>query len=82
MMGTRIAGGKDHASPRYIFTRLTEITTMIFNRKDEPLFEYTDDDEEAVEFIKEVEEVLEERDNANEAFMQAIKDSSIKPEKA
>lgn len=49
MMGTRLAGGHDHASPRYIFTRLTEITTMIFNRKDEPLYEYCDDDGDKVE---------------------------------
>lgn len=35
--------------------------------------EYTGDEEEAVEFIKEIEEVLEERDNSNEAFLQAIK---------
>lgn len=39
------------------------------------------DVEDAAEFIKEIEEVLEERDNANEEFLQAIKDNSAKPEK-
>lgn len=42
--------------------------------------EYTGDEEEAVEFIKEVEEVLDERDNATDAFLQAIKDNGIKPQ--
>ena len=32
--GTRMLGGKDSASPRYIFTQLNEITNLIFNPKD------------------------------------------------
>jgi DNA topoisomerase-2 len=48
-MGTRIVGGDDHASPRYIFTRLEEITASIFNKLDEPLYEYLDDDGQKIE---------------------------------
>lgn len=42
--GTRILGGKDHASPRYIFTRLENITKTIFNSLDSPLLDYIEDD--------------------------------------
>ena len=45
--------------------------------------EYNGNDvEDAKEFIKEIEEALEEREEANEAFMQAIKNNPIKPVKA
>ena len=47
--GTRNGGGDDHASPRYIFTRLEEITASIFNKLDEPLYEYLDDDGQKIE---------------------------------
>lgn len=40
--------------------------------------EYTGDEEGAEEFIKEVEEVLEERDNANEDFLKAVSGISLK----
>lgn len=36
--GTRILGGKDSAQPRYIYTKLSSITALIFNKKDDPLY--------------------------------------------
>lgn len=42
--GTRLMGGKDAASPRYIFTYLDEITRHLFNIKDEPNLNQLNDD--------------------------------------
>ena len=42
--GTRLHGGKDAASPRYIFTNLSPLTRLLFNPKDDPLFDYQNDD--------------------------------------
>jgi DNA topoisomerase-2 len=42
--GTRILGGKDSASPRYIFTHLQQIVKTLFNEHDNNLLEYLDDD--------------------------------------
>jgi DNA topoisomerase-2 len=42
--GTRIMGGKDSASCRYIFTRLEPIVKQIFNQHDNVLLDYLDDD--------------------------------------
>ena len=42
--GTRLQGGKDHASPRYIFTKLNELTNILFNKDDNYLLNYLDDD--------------------------------------
>jgi DNA topoisomerase-2 len=42
--GTRLKGGKDFASPRYISTLMSELTTIIFNPADSPLLKYLDDD--------------------------------------
>ena len=42
--GTRINGGKDSAQPRYIHTYLEPIAFNIFNKKDNPLLKYTQDD--------------------------------------
>lgn len=42
--GTRLHGGKDSASPRYIFTALHPLTRLLFNPKDDPLFNYINDD--------------------------------------
>ncbi len=47
--GTRLQGGKDSSSPRYIFTRLTENFTKIFNADDYELLEYLDDDGYSIE---------------------------------
>jgi DNA topoisomerase-2 len=42
--GTRIMGGNDSASARYIHTQLNTITEYIFPPKDFPLLDYIDDD--------------------------------------
>lgn len=42
--GTRLSGGKDSASERYIFTQLNSITKMIFNPIDNNILKYLDDD--------------------------------------
>ncbi len=42
--GSRLMGGKDHASPRYIFTYLPDITLALFRKEDEPLYEHVVDD--------------------------------------
>ena len=46
---SRLAGGKDSASPRYIFTHLSELTFHIFNPLDNPLLEYNEDDGKKIE---------------------------------
>ena len=35
--GTRLMGGKEAASPRYIFTNLNKLTRVIYNEQDDPL---------------------------------------------
>ena len=35
--GTRLLGGKDAAGPRYIWTALEDLTTIIFNKHDSPV---------------------------------------------
>ena len=47
--GTRILGGKDAAQPRYIHTCLNDITSKLFNKLDEPLLNYINDDGYIVE---------------------------------
>jgi len=47
--GTRLEGGKDSASERYIFTQLNPITRFIFPKLDEPILNYLDDDGTPVE---------------------------------
>jgi DNA topoisomerase-2 len=47
--GSRIQGGKDHSSPRYIFTRLEKITRCIFPAEDDRILEYLNDDGTPVE---------------------------------
>ena len=42
--GTRIMGGADSASPRYIHTELNPIVDIIYPKDDLPLLTYTDDD--------------------------------------
>jgi DNA topoisomerase-2 len=48
-LGTRLAGGKDAASPRYIFTYLSQITPHIFHHYDTPLLNILEDDGEKIE---------------------------------
>lgn len=47
--GTRLAGGDDAASARYIFTQLAPHTRMLFDERDDPLLRYLDDDGFAIE---------------------------------
>ena len=47
--GSRLKGGKDAAQPRYIHTCLTKISSIIFDKRDEPLYTYTMDDGDKVE---------------------------------
>ncbi len=47
--GTRLQGGKDSASERYIFTQLHKITRSIFPQSDDAVLEYLDDDGLSVE---------------------------------
>lgn len=42
--GSRLLGGKDSASPRYIHTSLEKITSKIFKPSDQPILNYLDDD--------------------------------------
>lgn len=47
--GTRLMGGKDAASARYIFTQLSETAELIFRPEDAPLYEYMEDDGQSIE---------------------------------
>ena len=47
--GTRLMGGKDSASPRYIHTHLEPLLKTIFRKEDEPILTHVDDDGIAVE---------------------------------
>lgn len=47
--GTRLTGGSDSASPRYIFTYLSPITRLIFPEVDEVLLTYCEDDGQVIE---------------------------------
>jgi len=49
--GTRLQGGKDSASERYIFTRLNKITRHIFPEQDDHVLNYLKDDGFPVEPI-------------------------------
>ena len=47
--GTRLKGGEDSASERYIFTQLNHITRAIFSKHDDAILEYLNDDGTPVE---------------------------------
>lgn len=47
--GTRLQGGKDSASERYIFTYLNKITRSLFPQQDDAILKYLDDDGQIVE---------------------------------
>lgn len=49
--GTRIMGGKDSASERYIFTNLNPLTRLIYPEIDDPILDYINDDGDLVEPI-------------------------------
>src|SRR5437868_5675762 len=42
--GTRLKGGKDSSSPRYIFTQLNSLCKSLFDENAEGIYDYTDDD--------------------------------------
>lgn len=47
--GTRLTGGKDAASPRYIFTYLSNIARYLFPEEDDVLLRYLEDDGQSIE---------------------------------
>ena len=47
--GTRLQGGKDAASERYIFTQLSSLTKLIFRKEDESVLTCLEDDGQPVE---------------------------------
>ncbi|KAK4872667.1 hypothetical protein RN001_014696 [Aquatica leii] len=47
--GTRLAGGKDSASPRYIFTKLSPLSRLIFHPDDDALLKHEYDDNKKIE---------------------------------
>ena len=47
--GSRLQGGKDAASARYVFTRLSPLARKIFPRADDALLSYLNDDGQQIE---------------------------------
>jgi DNA topoisomerase-2 len=47
--GTRLKGGKDAASPRYIWTSLEKLTSIIYNSIDDPILNQQSEDNEPIE---------------------------------
>ncbi|ALC39502.1 Top2 [Drosophila busckii] len=47
--GTRLTGGKDSASARYIFTMMSPLTRLIYHPLDDPLLSYQVDDGQRIE---------------------------------
>jgi DNA topoisomerase II len=47
--GTRLQGGKDAASARYIFTRLAPLTRHLFNEADDALLSYLNEEGQTIE---------------------------------
>jgi len=47
--GTRIQGGSDHASARYIYTRLAPVTRYIFSPLDDAILSYLNEDGQRIE---------------------------------
>ena len=47
--GTRLAGGKDAASPRYIYTRLSPLARALFPVADDGLLDYIEEDGQRIE---------------------------------
>ena len=50
-LGSRLKGGKDSASERYIFTQLNKLTRLIYRSEDDNTLTYLDDDGQSVEPI-------------------------------
>jgi DNA topoisomerase-2 len=49
--GSRLMGGEDRASPRYIHTRLADIATKVFRPEDDVILEYKSDEGATIEPI-------------------------------
>lgn len=47
--GTRLLGGKDSASPRYIHTMLSKLARKVYREEDSPILKYLDDDGVSIE---------------------------------
>jgi DNA topoisomerase II len=47
--GTRIAGGKDAASARYIFTQLSPVARHIFNEHDDTVLNFLEEEGQSIE---------------------------------
>ncbi|KAJ1557566.1 DNA topoisomerase 2 [Nowakowskiella sp. JEL0078] len=47
--GTRLLGGKDSASPRYIFTQLSPLSRLVFPVMDHKLLDYIQEDGQSIE---------------------------------
>eukprot|EP00401_Gymnodinium_catenatum_P071523 CAMPEP_0117485866 /NCGR_PEP_ID=MMETSP0784-20121206/15183_1 /TAXON_ID=39447 /ORGANISM="" /LENGTH=1224 /DNA_ID=CAMNT_0005280461 /DNA_START=53 /DNA_END=3727 /DNA_ORIENTATION=- len=47
--GTRLQGGSDHASSRYIYTRLAPVTRLIFSPLDDAVLTYLNEDGQRIE---------------------------------
>ncbi|CAH9108152.1 unnamed protein product [Cuscuta epithymum] len=47
--GTRSAGGKDHASARYIYTQLSPAARFLFRKEDDTLLDYLNEDGQSIE---------------------------------
>ncbi|KAI5176485.1 DNA topoisomerase II, partial [Pancytospora epiphaga] len=47
--GSRLQGGKDAASPRYIYTNLSPMTRLLFSELDEPILTYLNEDNLQIE---------------------------------
>lgn len=50
--GTRLEGGSDAASPRYIFTRISTAATYVFRTEDNPILEYMEEDGQTIEPVE------------------------------
>jgi DNA topoisomerase-2 len=48
-MGSRISGGQDASSPRYIYTLLSKLTKLIFKEEDNSILNYLDEDGLSIE---------------------------------
>jgi DNA topoisomerase-2 len=47
--GTRLSGGDDAASPRYIFTQLSPVSRLLFPEVDDAILDYREDDGQMIE---------------------------------
>lgn len=47
--GSRLQGGKDAASPRYIYTALSPLARLLFPEQDDPILNYLTDDNLSIE---------------------------------